>query len=71
MERIPFPTDTRLDFFEAYRIYSMRWAIEVCFSEMKEVKLRLEMPMQELLFTNSKHKPDTDAIQHPFPHQEV
>ena len=22
--------------------------------------------MQELLFTNSKHKPDTDAIQHPF-----
>ncbi|UKI18481.1 MAG: transposase [Bacteroidales bacterium] len=28
-------TDTRLDFFEAYRIYSMRWAIEVCFSEMK------------------------------------
>ena len=30
-----FSTDTRLDFFEAYRIYSMRWAIEVCFSEMK------------------------------------
>lgn len=28
-------TDTGLDFFEAYRIYSMRWAIEVCFSEMK------------------------------------
>ncbi len=28
-------TDTRLGFFEAYRIYSMRWAIEVCFSEMK------------------------------------
>ena len=28
-------THTRLDFFEAYVIYSMRWAIEVCFSEMK------------------------------------
>ena len=28
-------TNTQLDFFEAYRIYSMRWAIEVCFSEMK------------------------------------
>ena len=28
-------TNTGLDFFEAYRIYSMRWAIEVCFSEMK------------------------------------
>lgn len=26
---------TGLNFFEAYRIYSMRWAIEVCFSEMK------------------------------------
>ena len=28
-------TNIGLDFFEAYRIYSMRWAIEVCFSEMK------------------------------------
>ncbi len=28
-------TDTKLNFFEAYRIYSMRWAIEVCFAEMK------------------------------------
>lgn len=28
-------TNTKLNFFEAYRIYSMRWAIEVCFSEMK------------------------------------
>ena len=28
-------TNTGLNFFEAYRIYSMRWAIEVCFSEMK------------------------------------
>ena len=28
-------TNTKLDFFEAYRIYSMRWAIEVCFAEMK------------------------------------
>ena len=28
-------TNTQLDFFEAYRIYSMRWAIEVCFAEMK------------------------------------
>lgn len=30
-------TNTELNFFEAYRIYSMRWAIEVCFSEMKGV----------------------------------
>ena len=28
-------TNTELDFFEAYRIYSMRWAIEVSFNEMK------------------------------------
>jgi hypothetical protein len=28
-------TNTELNFFEAYRIYSMRWAIEVCFAEMK------------------------------------
>lgn len=28
-------TDTGLDFFKAYRIYSMRWAIEVCFYEGK------------------------------------
>lgn len=28
-------TDTSLDAFKAYRIYSMRWAIEVCFKEMK------------------------------------
>jgi len=28
-------TNTKLDFFEAYRIYAMRWAIEVCFAEMK------------------------------------
>jgi len=28
-------TNTELDFLEAYRIYSMRWAIEVSFSEMK------------------------------------
>lgn len=28
-------TNTKLNFFEAYRIYSMRWAIEVCFAEMK------------------------------------
>lgn len=28
-------TNTVLDFFEAYRIYAMRWAIEVCFAEMK------------------------------------
>ncbi len=28
-------TNRELDFFEAYRIYSMRWAIEVAFSEMK------------------------------------
>lgn len=34
MERIPFH-QYRTELFEAYRIYSMRWAIEVCFSEMK------------------------------------
>ena len=28
-------TNTALDFFSAYRIYAMRWAIEVCFEEMK------------------------------------
>ena len=28
-------TNRELDFFEAYRIYSMRWAIEVGFNEMK------------------------------------
>lgn len=28
-------TNTELNYFEAYRIYSMRWAIEVCFAEMK------------------------------------
>jgi hypothetical protein len=28
-------TDIKLDFFQAYRIYAMRWAIEVCFAEMK------------------------------------
>ena len=28
-------TDTSLGFFEAYKIYAMRWSIEVCFSEMK------------------------------------
>lgn len=28
-------TNKDLDFFEAYRIYSMRWSIEVAFSEMK------------------------------------
>lgn len=33
-------TNTDLGFFEAYKIYSMRWSIEVCFSEMKGV-LRL------------------------------
>ena len=30
-----FSTNAQLEFFKAYRIYSMRWAIEVCFSEMK------------------------------------
>lgn len=28
-------TNVKLDFFEAYRIYAMRWSIEVCFAEMK------------------------------------
>lgn len=28
-------THTELDFFKAYQIYAMRWAVEVCFSEMK------------------------------------
>lgn len=28
-------TNTTLQFLEAYRIYAMRWAIEVCFAEMK------------------------------------
>jgi len=30
-----FPPTPDWIFFEVYRIYSMRWAIEVCFSEMK------------------------------------
>jgi len=28
-------TNTKLNFFQAYEIYAMRWCIEVCFSEMK------------------------------------
>jgi hypothetical protein len=28
-------TNTKLDFFQAYRIYAIMWAIEVCFAEMK------------------------------------
>jgi hypothetical protein len=29
-------TDTRLEFFEAYRIYAQRWSLEVVFKEAKD-----------------------------------
>lgn len=35
--RILLTTNRKLDFFEAYRIYSMRWAIEVAFHECKSL----------------------------------
>lgn len=39
--RVLLTTDTKLDFQGAYKIYSMRWSIEICFADCKR-SLRLE-----------------------------
>lgn len=46
-------------FFEAYQIYSMRWAIEVCFSGMKGL-LKLGSANAETFFANSKRLSNRD-----------
>ncbi|UKI17929.1 MAG: transposase [Bacteroidales bacterium] len=66
-----FPLTPDWTSFEAYRIYSMRWAIEVCFSEMKGL-LRLGK-CQCRNFSSQIASISLTLMQYNilFPHQEV
>lgn len=64
-------TNLSLEFLEAYRIYAMRWSLEVFFKETKGLLGMGQVPVPELCCTACRNHDHGLAIQFAFPGQKV
>lgn len=62
-------TDRQIDFLEAYRIYSMRWALEVVFKDSKQNPGLGKYQIAELLLADCHDSRHCHAVQSPLHRQ--
>ncbi len=57
-------TNTELEFKEAYRIYSMRWSLEVVFKDSKRQSWAWQVSDAQLCFPHCMYRNHCHAVQH-------